>query len=107
MLREAGAVVEVHADHFEPTSPDEEWLTEAGRRNWVVITRDKRIRFREVERVALQNSKVKAFIVTANRASALEVGGLLVNRLKTMVRIIDTSSGPFVVLVSREGIRMA
>ena len=105
ILRKAGATVEVHADHFSPDAPDEEWLTAAGRRGWVVVTQDKRIRFREVERVALRNAGVKAFIVTASRISGAEVGALLVKRLNGMVRMIDASSGPSVALVSREGIR--
>jgi len=38
-LREAGLQVERHTDHFEPSTPDADWLQTAGQRGWVVITR--------------------------------------------------------------------
>jgi predicted nuclease of predicted toxin-antitoxin system len=105
-LRGAGAIVEVHADHFQSDAPDEDWLTEAGKRGWVVLTQDKRIRFREVEQVALHNAGVKAFIVTASRITGPEVGALLVKRLNDLVRMIEVTRGPFIALISREGIRL-
>jgi hypothetical protein len=33
-LRAAGAVVEVHLDHFPGDTPDMDWLPEVGRRGW-------------------------------------------------------------------------
>lgn len=34
-LREAGATVEAHLDHFKGDAPDLEWIPEIGRRDWV------------------------------------------------------------------------
>ena len=45
ILREADLTVERHDDHFRSDTPDEEWLTEVGRRGWIAITHDKRIRY--------------------------------------------------------------
>ncbi|MBK6333984.1 MAG: hypothetical protein IPF45_10885 [Thermomonas sp.] len=39
ILRNAGLVVERHADHFEQDCPDPDWLSEVGRRGWIAITR--------------------------------------------------------------------
>src|SRR5436190_7425287 len=64
-LRKAGARVEVHDDHFDQDVSDETWLTEAGKQNWVVLTKDRRIRFRLTERTALINAGVRAFVLTA------------------------------------------
>jgi len=44
ILRDAGLTVERHADHFAPDTPDEQWLETIGRRNWIAITHDGRIR---------------------------------------------------------------
>lgn len=44
-LRGAGAVVERSLDHFGRGVEDREWLTVAGQKGWVVLTRDKRIRY--------------------------------------------------------------
>jgi len=43
-LRNAGARIEIHDDHFGPETTDEDWLREAGRRGWIVLTKDARIR---------------------------------------------------------------
>jgi len=37
-LRNVGATVEIHDDHFEQDIEDEDWLREVGKRNWVVLT---------------------------------------------------------------------
>ncbi|MGH9423743.1 MAG: hypothetical protein ACRD3J_27460 [Thermoanaerobaculia bacterium] len=46
ILRAAGLLVERHADHFAPDTPDEEWLEAIGRRGWVALTHDMRIRYK-------------------------------------------------------------
>ena len=45
-LRQAGAEVHVHGDHFPPDARDEEWLRVVGQRGWIVLTKDKMIRYR-------------------------------------------------------------
>ncbi len=64
-LRQAGATLHIHDDHFPPDAKDEHWLTEAGQRGWIVFTKDHRIRYRHVERLALMKSGVAAFILTS------------------------------------------
>ena len=62
-LREAGATVERHTEHFARGVADDVWLAEAGKNGWIVLTRDKRIRYRQLERLALQAAKVRAFVL--------------------------------------------
>ncbi|MFQ5809753.1 MAG: hypothetical protein ACE5JM_09065 [Armatimonadota bacterium] len=50
-------------EEFPPHVPDAVWLSEAGRRGWVVLTGDARIRTRPVEREALESADVTAVIV--------------------------------------------
>lgn len=45
-LREAGATIVRATERFDRGTPDEVWLADAGKHNWVVLTRDKRIRYR-------------------------------------------------------------
>jgi hypothetical protein len=44
-LRQAGLQIEQHDNYFGPDTLDEEWIGEIGRRGWVAVTRDARIRF--------------------------------------------------------------
>jgi predicted nuclease of predicted toxin-antitoxin system len=60
-LRKAGFQVEEHAAHFADDAPDAEWLSEAGRRGWVVLTKDKAIRRNALEHAAIVAAKVACF----------------------------------------------
>src|SRR3990172_10338167 len=55
-LRAAGARVEVHDDHPPQNAKDEDWLAYIGKRNWVALTQDARIRHHELE-YSLQSFK--------------------------------------------------
>ena len=46
ILKAGGLTVERHGDHFAPDTPDEAWLAEVGRRGWIVLTHDRRIRYK-------------------------------------------------------------
>ena len=48
-LRSAGERVELHDAHFPKDAKDEEWLTAAGENGWIVLTKDKGIRYRRTE----------------------------------------------------------
>jgi hypothetical protein len=54
-LRDAGALVELHDDHFSQDAKDQVWLAEVGKRGWVVLTKDKRLRYRALETNALMS----------------------------------------------------
>jgi hypothetical protein len=49
----AGVAAITHDSVFAQDTPDEEWLTRAGYEGWVVLTKDKLIRKRPIEREAL------------------------------------------------------
>ena len=56
-LRAAGYVVHLIADHYPDDAsdvPDEQWIAEGSSNGWVLLTKDKRIRYRAEELVALQ-----------------------------------------------------
>src|SRR5438105_13106354 len=61
ILRAADLKVEVHDDHFAQDAPDPEWLAAVGKNNWIVITRDERIRYRVAEKQAMR----RAFVLAA------------------------------------------
>src|SRR3990172_737151 len=60
-LRQAGAEVRVHDDCFPPDARDEDWLREVGQKGWIVLTKDRHIRYRAPELAALQKAGVIAF----------------------------------------------
>ena len=82
---------------FGPDTPDEEWLAEAGREGWVVVTRDKRIRSRAAERQAILDHDVGCFILAQRQVptpwAALKI---VVPILDEMVQRFAETPRPFI-----------
>lgn len=102
-LIDAGLLVELHDDHFAPDCRDEEWLAEVGRRGWIVITRDLRIRYRVVEREAVLANGVRVISLTARRRSAEDLGRAFAAAAGTAERFIQRTPGPFIATMSGSG----
>jgi hypothetical protein len=52
-LTKFGLLVEIHDDHFARDEEDRVWLRTVSERNWVVLTKDQRLRYRPLEIEAL------------------------------------------------------
>jgi predicted nuclease of predicted toxin-antitoxin system len=102
-LREAGATVQRLTDRFPKGTPDETWLAEAGRNGWIVLTRDQRIRYRQLERLALQAAKVRAFVFTGGNVTGKETGAILAGSLERITKIASANPGPFIYHIGRSG----
>lgn len=104
-LREAyeGAVV-AHDDRFPQDSDDQTWLTEAGVRNWIVLTKDEKIRYRPGEREVLLAAEVPVFCLHPSRGmTGEEMAQAFVVALPKIIRISEVESGGFMRGVNRKG----
>jgi predicted nuclease of predicted toxin-antitoxin system len=63
ILTDAGLTVERHRDHFKHDARDEEWLQVVGRRGWVAVTHNSRIRYTPNEKEAVIRHRVRLLIV--------------------------------------------
>lgn len=103
-LRKAGEDVQVHDDHFPPDARDEEWLAEIGKRGWIALSKDTRIRYRANELKALRAAKVCAFVLTARGdLQGKEIAAIFVKALPAMKRLVAKTRPPFIAHVSRDG----
>ena len=102
-LRQAGAEVQIHDDHFRQGTPDEEWLREVGQRRWIVLTKDTQIRYRAPERIALMQSGVRAFVLVAGNLSGREMAEVFVKALPAIRRFVTHHNPPFIAKVTRSG----
>lgn len=102
-LRETGAILHIHDDHFPPDAKDEDWLTEAGRRGWIVLTKDHRIRYRHVERLALIKAGVAAFILTSGDLQGEEMAQVFVKALPRINRFLQQQKKPFIAKIAKDG----
>jgi hypothetical protein len=102
-LKSAGAVVEIHLDHFPQDAKDVDWLPVVGAKKWIVLTKDKAIRRREVEIDALIAAGVGAFFLTSGQSTGKENAKSFVAALPKMLKIVAKRTRPFVATISEGG----
>ena len=102
-LRKAGAIVEVHDDHFPQVTEDVVWIPAIASRGWVLITRDQNIRYNALERAAYVSARLRGFIVTGKGMSGGEFAELMVACLPRMTRKVSRAQGPLLYTISRGG----
>ncbi len=95
-LAAAGASVERLTRHFPKGTDDRTWLSLAGSKAWVVLTRDKRIRYRRLERLALQAAQVRAFVFIGGNVTLSETASILAGAVPRIRRICTQEPGPFI-----------
>jgi hypothetical protein len=103
VLNEAGVQFESHLEHFSPGTEDTAWLPEVGRRGWCLLTTDKRIRKRPLEREAVRANFVRMFYFSTNRVSGAEMGAALKRALPKMRSLFESTPPPFTASISRSG----
>jgi hypothetical protein len=100
ILRSHGLTVERHADHFASDTPDEVWLETAGRRGWIVLTHDRRIRYKPNERDALMRHGV-GLLVIVGAAPYPDLARAFMTTLRRVEQFLGTHKPPFIAKVYR------
>lgn len=103
----AGAQVERHSAHFRHDELDAVWLSQAAARGWVILTRDRRIRYRPLERQAVVASRARLFSVVAGNLSGSVLADLLVSQLPRIASLAVDTPAPFLAVVRRDGVSIA
>jgi PIN like domain len=86
--------------------PDVEWLEIAGRQDWVVVTKDRKIRSRSWERDALIAAGVRTFCAThAGNYARWELLQLFVAQWNKIEEIATHVPGPYIYSVTKKGVR--
>lgn len=92
-------------DRFPLNTPDTIWLAAAGAADWIVYSRDKKIRSRPAERQAIVDNEVACFIITVNRnLTRWEYLKLIARTLDDSIDIHARVSRPFIWTVETKGI---
>lgn len=100
ILRSGGLTVERHADHFEPDTPDEAWLEAVGKRGWIALTHDKRIRYKPNERDAVMRHRV-GLLVIVGAAPFPELARAFLATLPRVEHFLAGQKPPFIAKVYR------
>jgi len=102
-LRDAGFQVEVHDDHFSPDARDEEWLADVGSKGWVILTKDKRIKYRALELAAAVAARAKVFSLTAGSVQGRDMADIFLKAMPRIKRYVAENNPPYIVRVSKGG----
>lgn len=101
-LSAAGFDVRAYYDHFAGMQ-DVDWLPRVGTNEWVLLTKDKNIRRRQLEVDVILNSGVRAFVVTAVGLHREDLAKLLLSAMPKIQRIC-LQRGPFIFNVTASGV---
>lgn len=107
-LRAVGLTVHSMADVYGEEGGqrlrDEVWLRDAGKNNWLVLTKDDAIRRRPAERDALTEAEVRVFcLTTAQMRGAQQTERFVSNRHRILRQA--RKPGPYIYGVYESGLR--
>ena len=107
-LRAVGLTVHtmdsVYGEKQAQQLPDEVWLRDAGKKGWIVLTKDDAIRRRPSERDALTDAGVRVFCLTSAQLRGAEQTARFVDNRHRIVRQAQ-KPGPYIYGVYEHGIR--
>ncbi len=102
-LRTAGVRVELLIDHHPRGTADALWLPDIGRRGWVVLTKDKNMKRRPAEQLAVVRNGVRAFSLTTGDLTGPEMADAFLRAMPSIRRLLRRHPGPFIASVTRAG----
>ena len=89
-LRAAGVEIRVHDELFPQGTEDVVWLREAGLNSWIVITRDDRIRYNQLEKQAVIAARLRFFSITSSSLTGRSGGADSVGFGQAVARVQAT-----------------
>lgn len=102
-MRSFGENVDHLQDHFPGDAPDTEWLEYIGREDFILITRDDRIRRNPLEMQALKQYGVGAFFLGGKNRSRWDLVRQLVRNWDQIKEYSEKTRRPFAFRVPPTG----
>lgn len=102
-LKNLGENVEVHDEHFSQNALDTDWLPTVAKKGWVVLTADKKIAYRRLEQLAVEQSKARVFCLVSGNLSGTNMAEVFVKAINSIKRFVSRTPGPFIAKVYKDG----
>jgi PIN like domain len=102
-LAQHGVKYERHGQHFSPGTEDTAWLPLVGQKGWLLVTKDKRIRYNELEKTAVLRHRVREFYFSSGNYSGADMAEVLIAALPGMAKICRKHDAPFIASIARSG----
>jgi hypothetical protein len=101
-LRAAGYRCTIHDEHFDQQTEDSVWLNAVAAENWIVLTKDERIRYRPLELKALESARLRAFIVICGNVRGIDTAAILLKAMPKILDAVNNQKGPFIYYVYKD-----
>jgi predicted nuclease of predicted toxin-antitoxin system len=95
--------VQVHDDHFAQGTYDEIWLSEVGKRGWIILTKDDRIRYHIAALTAIKSARATAIILPKGNLTASEMAAIFLKVIPQIKRFIEKQKPPFIARLTPGG----
>ncbi|MGH9360081.1 MAG: hypothetical protein ACRD1O_13025 [Terriglobia bacterium] len=103
VLESTNARYERHGVHFSPGTLDKEWLPYICKRGWILLTKDKGIRYNQVEIEAILANNGREFFFASGNLTGTKMAEILSNALKKMGRMAKKVDAPFIASLTQRG----
>ena len=90
-------------DHFPSGTQDEIWLPRVGANEWIVFTKDKWIRKRNVERKALEAARVPPIVLTPGDLTGSEMAEAYTKAYPRIQKVLRDHEPPLIAAVTANG----
>lgn len=103
VLDKAGVRYERHGIHFRIGELDRIWLPTVSREGWIILTKDKGIRYNELEIAAVIANKGREFFFRSGNWSGEQMAEILSKALPKMKRLAAKVEAPFIASLTQTG----
>jgi hypothetical protein len=94
---------ERHGKHFEPGTADSVWLPFVGSNGWILITKDKNIRYNELEKDAIIQYRLREFYFVSGNLNKHDMARILATALPDIFRLCQREPPPFIASITKLG----
>jgi len=94
---------ERHGTHFRQGTPDSIWLPFVGRNGWILITKDKNIRYNELEKDAIIQYRLREFYFVSGNLNKHDMAQILTTALPEIRRLCQKEPPPFIASITKLG----
>lgn len=92
-----------HNDLFAPDTPDEIWIRHCGQNGWIAFTKDRAIKYRQLEKQAVQAYNARLFnLATRKNMTAGENAQAFLKAIPRIAQFVRRHDPPFIAKVSRD-----
>lgn len=104
-LVEMGLTVILHADHFAGRIDDVTWIPFVAEQGWPVLTRDRKIKRRPLERQAVIDGALKFFLIGCANATLPTTVKVIRSHLNSLKALSSWMPGPFIATMTLQDLR--